>query len=84
MSKPTFSSALAMGLCSVACAAACGLLTVRGAPHIAAVCLLGWLAFGIASLCEFCGAWKRRQRAWKRRQRRHAPFIRPARPTDTP
>lgn len=77
MSKPTFSSALAMGLCSVACAAACGLLTVRGAPHIAAVCLLAWLAFAIASLCEFCAA-------RKRRQQRHAPFIRPARPTDTP
>jgi len=78
MSKPTFSSAIAMGLCSVACAAACGLLTVRGAPHIAAVCLLGWLAFGIASLCEFCAA-------WKRRQQRQAPFIRPARPSrDTP
>ena len=77
MSKPTFSSALAMGLCSVACAAACGLLATTGAPHLAAVLLLACIAFGASSACEFAAA-------WKRRQRRHAPFLRPARPTDTP
>jgi len=77
MSKPTFSSALAMGLCSVVTAFACGLLATTGDPHIAAVCLLACLAFGASSACEFAAA-------WKRRQRRHAPFIRPARPTDTP
>lgn len=77
MSKPTFSAALAMGLSSVATAFGCGLLTVKGAPHIAAVCLLACIAFAIASACEFAAA-------WKRRQHRRAPFLRPARPTDTP
>jgi len=77
MSKPTFSSALAMGLCSVACAFACGYLTVKGATQLAAIPLIACIAFGIASACDFAAA-------WKRRQRRRVPFIRPARPTDTP
>jgi len=80
MSRPTFSAALAMGLSSVATAFACGFLATTGALHIAAVCLLACLAFGASSACEFAAAWKRRQR----RQQRHAPFLRPALPTDTP
>jgi hypothetical protein len=69
MPRPTFSSALAMGLCSVACAFACGYLTVKGLVHLAAMMLAAALIFGVAALGEYVAA-------AKRRQRRHAPFVR--------
>ena len=60
-----------------ACAFLAGLLVIRSAPSLAAVFLLGWVAFGVAAAFELCAA-------FRRRQQRHAPFLRPARPTDTP
>lgn len=69
MSKPTFSSALAMGLSSVACAFACGYLATRGAVHIAAIPLIACAAFAIAAVGEYVAA-------ARRRRQRHAPFVR--------